>query len=326
LKDNSKLRFLMLNWRDPENPLAGGAERVTLGYWRALAEAGHEAWWFANAFPGAAPASRIDGVEIRRQSRTGLSIAAAFRWVRSQPRFDLVVDQHHGIPWFAPWWCGTRCVACIHEVLGPIWSSFYPWPADALGRFQERWTHWLYRRVPFWTACGATERDLRKHGVRDIHRIPYGVHTRALQELPLKPAAPPVRLIVVSRLAPNKQIDQAIDAALLLRDDGLPCELRVVGDGAERARLEAHAASRGAGGSVRFLGALSESDKNRELRDAHVLVHTWRARDGDSTSSRPTPWAPQRLCIPWAGWWIRLSTTKPVLSPGGNPPKPWAIV
>src|SRR5205814_4761488 len=26
------MRFLMLNWRDPRNPLSGGAERVTLGY------------------------------------------------------------------------------------------------------------------------------------------------------------------------------------------------------------------------------------------------------------------------------------------------------
>ena len=33
------MRFLMLNWRDPENPLAGGAERVTLAYLAALVRA-----------------------------------------------------------------------------------------------------------------------------------------------------------------------------------------------------------------------------------------------------------------------------------------------
>ena len=32
------MRFLMLNWRDPQNPLAGGAERVTQA--QALAVAG----------------------------------------------------------------------------------------------------------------------------------------------------------------------------------------------------------------------------------------------------------------------------------------------
>ena len=44
------VRFLMLNWRDPHNPLAGGAERVTHAYLRGLVERGHEVTWFANAF------------------------------------------------------------------------------------------------------------------------------------------------------------------------------------------------------------------------------------------------------------------------------------
>ncbi len=48
------MRFLMLNWRDPKNPLAGGAERVTAGYLSALKQRGHEVFWFANHFPGAA--------------------------------------------------------------------------------------------------------------------------------------------------------------------------------------------------------------------------------------------------------------------------------
>ena len=32
------MRFLMLNWRDPRNPKAGGAERVTQAYLEALIE------------------------------------------------------------------------------------------------------------------------------------------------------------------------------------------------------------------------------------------------------------------------------------------------
>ena len=36
------MRFLMLNWRDPRNPLAGGAERVTHAYLCGLVERGSE--------------------------------------------------------------------------------------------------------------------------------------------------------------------------------------------------------------------------------------------------------------------------------------------
>jgi hypothetical protein len=49
------MRFLMLNWRDPRNPLAGGAERVSLAYLRELLRRGHEVFWFANDFAGALP-------------------------------------------------------------------------------------------------------------------------------------------------------------------------------------------------------------------------------------------------------------------------------
>jgi len=48
------MRFLMLNWRDPKNPISGGAERVTLAHLLALVERGHEVYWFTYDFPGGA--------------------------------------------------------------------------------------------------------------------------------------------------------------------------------------------------------------------------------------------------------------------------------
>src|SRR6185436_9551257 len=171
------MRFLMLNWRDPRNPLSGGAERVTLGYLGALARRGHEVYWFANNFPGAAPGEVIEGVEIVRGGGVGSSILAAHRWYRKQKRFDLVMDQHHGIPWYAPWWCGTNNVSYIHEVLGPIWNSFYRWPKNVIGQWQERWIHGLYRNVPFWTPSESTKKDLAAHGIRDITVIRNGSDT-----------------------------------------------------------------------------------------------------------------------------------------------------
>ena len=102
------MRFLMLNWRDPHNPQAGGAERVTLGYLSALARRGHEVYWFAYSFPGARATDEVEGVHIIRGGGIGSAIVQARRWSRKQERFDLVIDQHHGIPWFAPWWCRTN--------------------------------------------------------------------------------------------------------------------------------------------------------------------------------------------------------------------------
>src|SRR6187397_1513036 len=181
------MRFLMLNWRDPRNPKSGGAERVTEAYWAALRKRGHEVYWYANGFPGGLPEEIINGIHVVRGGRSGKSVVQAMRWYRRQPPFDLVVDQHHGIPWFAPWWCRTNCVAYLHEVLGPIWDTFYPWPVSAFGLWQDRWTHGLYRRVPFWTACESTRDDLHRHSVQNVTIIRYGVLTRALPVLDVKP-------------------------------------------------------------------------------------------------------------------------------------------
>ncbi|MCD6339679.1 MAG: glycosyltransferase family 4 protein [Verrucomicrobia bacterium] len=268
------MRFLMLNWRDPKNPKAGGAERVTEGYLRALIARGHEAAWFAYAFPGAPAEEELDGLRVARGGQKLGAVLAAWKWARRQPRFDLVIDQHHGLPWYAPWWCGTACVAYIHEVLGPIWRSFYRGFTAWFGERQERFHIRLYRNVQFWTASNSTRRMLRELGVRRVRLIPYGVDTEAIPELDPKPIGEPLRLAVVSRLAPNKRIDHALRAFRILLDWGVEAELTVVGAGDDEEKLRRLAGELGLGSKARFTGLVSEEEKNRILRRAHLLLHT----------------------------------------------------
>ena len=78
------MRFLMLNWRDPKNPEAGGAERVSEGYWRGLLERGHEVWWFAFSFPGAPAEENLDGLRRERDGDLGgLEVVSTSAEVRS---------------------------------------------------------------------------------------------------------------------------------------------------------------------------------------------------------------------------------------------------
>ncbi len=268
------MRFLMLNWRDPRNPKTGGAERVTLAHLRALVERGHEVFWFANDFPGASREESFQGLSIVRGGGYGSSVLAARKWYRQQPRFDLVMDQHHGIPWYAPWWAGTNTVAYIHEVLGPIWGAFYQWPISTIGPWQERWTHWLYRKVPFWTPSDSTKQALHRNGVREVKVILNGIDTKPLPMLPAKPLTVPVRLIAVSRLAPNKRIDHALRATDLLNQRGVPATLTVVGGGEDEPRLKALAGELSCAARIHFTGSLSEAAKNEAMAGAHLLLHT----------------------------------------------------
>jgi glycosyltransferase involved in cell wall biosynthesis len=264
----------MLNWRDPKNPEAGGAERVTLAYLSELVKRGHEVFWFTHKFPGATSEEMIGGITIVRGGGKFTSIPAAIKWYHRQKPFDLVIDQHHGIPWFAPWWCGTNNIAYIHEVLGPIWSAFYPWPISAIGRWQERWTHWFYRRVPFWTPSDSTQKALRRHGIKKINIFPNGVDTKPLAELEQKRLGLPLKLIAVSRLAPNKRIDHAIRVVQALAERNVEANLRVIGTGELEPQLRRLVSTMRLGGRVSFAGLLREPEKETELRNAHLLVHT----------------------------------------------------
>jgi glycosyltransferase involved in cell wall biosynthesis len=240
----------------------------------ALVARGHEVFWFANAFPGCARTTRIGGINIVRGGGVGSSIIEARKWYRTQPKFDLVIDQHHGIPWLAPWWSGTNTVAYIHEVLGPIWDAFYRFPKNTIGKEQERWTHWLYRNVIFWTACESTRDQLIKHGVKRVQIIRYGVHTTALPHLEPKNIDIPLRLAVVSRLAPNKRIDHAIRTVAVLKANGIPVELTIVGSGEIEAVLRKTVADFGLLDNVAFTGALPEAQKDEVLKKSHLLLHT----------------------------------------------------
>jgi glycosyltransferase involved in cell wall biosynthesis len=157
--------------------------------------------------------------------------------------------------------------------LGPIWDAFYPWPLSVIGRWQERWTHWLYRNVQFWTANQSTRRFLEAHGVKSVKVIHYGVYTAALPVLPEKPLELPLRLAVVSRLAPNKRIDHAVRTVRCLLDRGIESRLVIVGTGEVEGLLRRLVDDLKLGDRVRFTGALDEAAKDEELRRAHFLLH-----------------------------------------------------
>ncbi len=94
---------------------------------------------------------------------------------------------------------------------------------------------------------------------------------RALLDPPPRVAepGPATYALVVSRLAPEKGVDVAIDAC---RSAGI--SLVVAGDGPQRAELEARAASgRGvAGASVRFVGRVDDAELARLRADASIAL------------------------------------------------------
>lgn len=81
-----------------------------------------------------------------------------------------------------------------------------------------------------------------------------------------------VRLLCVGRLTPAKGQLLLLQACARLRDEGLAFELTLVGDGPDRARLEAERDALGLHDRVRLTGALNQAQVRDELARADVFV------------------------------------------------------
>ena len=128
--------------------------------------------------------------------------------------------------------------------------------------------------MPFWTVSESTAVTLRATGVRRVNVWPNGIDTVALDRPAEKTIAEPWRLIVVSRLAPNKRIDHCLRTLKVLLDSGAHATLTVVGTGECETELKQLAQSLGITAQVEFTGKLGEAEKDRRLSEAHLLLHT----------------------------------------------------
>jgi colanic acid/amylovoran biosynthesis glycosyltransferase len=83
----------------------------------------------------------------------------------------------------------------------------------------------------------------------------------------------PLRLVSVGRLHPKKGFDDALRAVRMVIDRGVPCVLRIVGEGAERDALLALRGELGLEGAVELTGPIPWEQVREQLRWADVFVH-----------------------------------------------------
>lgn len=105
---------------------------------------------------------------------------------------------------------------------------------------------------------------------RAVH-LPFGIDLSPFSPAERTPP-PPLRVLFYGRHVPAKGCDVLVRAAALCRDSGLAITFRIAGDGPHRSSTEALARALGLGGTVSFLGYVSEAELIAELQAAHVVV------------------------------------------------------
>jgi colanic acid/amylovoran biosynthesis glycosyltransferase len=125
------------------------------------------------------------------------------------------------------------------------------------------------------TVSRANVRHLtRTYGVspRKLHVIPCGVDVRRFRPPP--PAPRPPLVVCVARLKPIKNHGLLLEACALLAARGVPFRCVLVGDGPERANVEATCDRLALGDRVELVGAAEQADVLRWWQRASVAVLT----------------------------------------------------
>jgi glycosyltransferase involved in cell wall biosynthesis len=275
------MRILILNWRCPSNPKAGGAEAVTFEIARRLVLAGHQVEWFSAMFPGASVEEDLDGVRVVRGGHQWSVHWEAFKRYRGRLRgcFDVVIDEVNTIPFLTPLWANIPCLMFIHQLAREVWWYETPFPLSAIGFAAEPIYLRAYRRRSVLTDSESTRADLARLGFTGtITVLPLGLEPVSSEPIP---KAEPPTVLYVGRMAPSKRVDHVIRAFALFSSTVSNGRLWLVGGGSAEYLYRLHRLVNRLriAAQVEFLGHVSPAEKHQRMAQAHVLAMA-SAREG----------------------------------------------
>ena len=258
--------------------VTGGAERRYFELGERLAARGHDVHYVSWGFPRSSvarhPRVRLHAVgrpprlHDAHGKRTFREAAAfAVRSVPTLARLDVDVIDCSSIPYASTFVAASlrrraRLIVTWHEYMGERWSAYLRRGAGLASRVEAATARLGDERV---AVSAFTAR-----------RLPAGPPTRIVENgadlariRAVAPVAEPADVVVAGRLVVHKRVGLVLE--VLARVSGATAT--IIGDGAERGRLEAQSRALGIAERVRFTGWLpSADDLYAHLRGAKALV------------------------------------------------------
>jgi len=171
-----------------------------------------------------------------------------------------------------PWNGGLPSPSTFPEFMKQ--DSAWLYPVRNLGRIAEFVNRGIADSAMILTATDATRNSIPEPYRNKCHRmLENGVDLSVFRAMPW-PSPPKVenllRVVFVGRLVPFKGVSMLLDAVKTI-SGSIPVELVIIGEGPERAQLEAHAAALELSPPVRFQGHRTLSDVSAAIRAAHIF-------------------------------------------------------
>lgn len=277
------MNILIFSWRDIKHPKAGGAEQVMHEHAKGWVKAGHKVTHFSSKINTLPAYQIIDEIEFVRggYQYLGVVIAGFFYFLKNRDKFDLVVDEFHGIPFFTPIFVRKPKIAVIQEIAKNVWflnplPKPINWIVGTIGYLLEPLVFQLYKKTCFITGSQSAKEDVIKYGISGdlITIIPHGVILTKPKRLPPKEKFPTVTFLGV--LSKDKGIEDALKCFSQLDKKG-HFQFWIIG----RAETEKYGAKilkitnqLNFQSKVKFWGFVSQEKKFELLSKTHLLINS----------------------------------------------------
>lgn len=273
------MTILILNWKDLKHPQAGGAEVLTHELAKRLVKSGHKVILFVSHFAGSKKNEIIDGVNVIRDGKPDLRALhnsvhyKAYRYYKKnlEGKVDMVIDEPHGMPFFAKFYVQERVIALICEVADTIWFRMFSFPWSFIGWIMERFYLHFYKSIRVLTISESTKKELVSCGFnpRNITILPMGVNR--INTMHIKKEKKPT-VIFVGRLNKMKGVEDAIKATSIASKAIDSLQLWVVGKGEDEFVSNLKNLAEDEKIDVIFWNHVTQQKKFELMRRAHAIV------------------------------------------------------
>jgi glycosyltransferase involved in cell wall biosynthesis len=270
-------RLHMLAWRDLDDPEAGGSECHAHHVASLWAGAGLDVTLRTSVAGGHPAGVERSGYHVVRKGRrhSVFPRSALSGLLGTGGRPDGLVEIWNGMPFFSPLWARCPRIVFLHHVHAEMWQMVLrPWHAEVGEFIERRVAPPLYRDTRIVTLSESSRHEIvamLKLRPSRVSVVRPGIDPRFS---PGGARAPHPLVVAAGRLVPVKRFDLLMDALVEVRRRVPDLHVVIVGEGYERARLEAHQHALGAVGWIELPGRVDDDELLDLYRRAWVVAST----------------------------------------------------
>jgi glycosyltransferase involved in cell wall biosynthesis len=267
------MKILWLAHRDPQNPRAGGAEKIILEVGRRLVSNGHEVTIFSGGWKNCQRYELVNGLNIYRFGFRAVPhlILPVFL---SKRHFDLIIaDLGHAVPWFVPVLLRKKTIISFHHLHARSLPGQVNFLMAKLITVVEKLYFFIYRNQSFVTVSITSMQDLIELGINPKHvtLIHPGMNSELFH--PCKKTEQP-SIVYYGGMRSYKRPEEAIYLLSGLLGEFEDVHLTMVGTGIEIPRLELLVNNLNLISHVTFKGRLSDEELSKTVSESWLNVHS----------------------------------------------------